>query len=281
MKLLIVESPGKVKKIQGFLGNDFRVMASVGHVRDLPVKEIGVESPSFRPLYTPTERGQEVLGKIAKVVENAASVYLATDPDREGEAIAWHLEDALGLKNAKRITYTEITEKAVKAALGKARSIDRALVAAQEGRRVLDRLVGYMVSPALSRQVGQRFSAGRVQSPAVRLVVDRERAIRAFQVTVHYGVELTFAASEPDSWKAVWLPKHGWLAKGEEYVLDKATAEQVAALETLEVSDYKESETKTAPPAPFVTSTLQHPGTTVTGHKVVGISDHGHRQQRR
>ncbi|WP_028317283.1 type I DNA topoisomerase [Desulfobulbus elongatus] len=259
MNLVIVESPGKIKKIQSFLGASFRVMASVGHVRDLPEKEIGVEPPDFRPHYVPTDRGKDVLAKLASAAKDAEAVYLATDPDREGEAIAWHLEDALRLKGAKRITYTEITDTAVKAALGNARSVDRDLVAAQEGRRVLDRLVGYMVSPVLSRQVGERFSAGRVQSPAVRLVVDRERAIRNFRVTVHYGVELTFEAAEhiTDGWKAAWLPKRGWLAEGEEYILDKAIAAQVAAVSALEVSDCQESESKAAPPAPFVTSTLQ------------------------
>lgn len=259
MNLLIVESPGKVKKIQGFLGPDYKVMASVGHVRDLPQKEMGVEAPDFRPHYVATDRGKEILAKLATAVKNASTVYLATDPDREGEAIAWHLEDALKLKGAKRITYTEITESAVKTALGKARAVDLSLVAAQEGRRVLDRLVGYMVSPALSNLSGQRLSAGRVQSPAVRLVVDREREIRNFKVTVHYGVELIFEAVDniTDGWKAAWQPKHGWLAEGQEYILDKAVPEKIAALRTLNVLDYQESESKAAPPAPFITSTLQ------------------------
>jgi DNA topoisomerase-1 len=259
MNLLIVESPGKVKKIQGFLGPNFRVMASVGHVRDLPVKEIGVEPPDFKPKYIPTDRGKEVLAKLAMVVKDAGGVYLATDPDREGEAIAWHLADALKLKNPKRVTYSEITEKAVKAALAKPRVIDMNLVAAQEGRRALDRLVGYMVSPALCRQTASKLSAGRVQSPAVRLVVERERAIREFQVTVHYGAELTFEAMEhiTEGWKAAWLPKQGWLKEGEEYVLDKALADQVAAIRSLTVVGCEESESKSAPPAPFITSTLQ------------------------
>jgi len=258
MKLLIVESPGKVKKIQEFLGPDFRVMASVGHVRDLPDKEIGVELPDFKPVYKPTDWGKEVLAKLAKAAKDAEVVYLATDPDREGEAIAWHLADALKLKKALRVTYTEITEKAVKTALDNARSINMDLVAAQEGRRVLDRLVGYMVSPVLSRQTGQRFSAGRVQSPAVRLVVERERAIREFRVTVHFGVELTFEAMEhvTEGWKSSWLPQHGWL-NDEEYVLDKALAEQVAAVRSLTVAECQEGETKAAPPPPFITSTLQ------------------------
>ena len=216
MNLLIVESPGKVKKILTFLGPSFRVMASVGHVRDLPLKEMGIEPPDFKLKYEPTARGREVLAKLKAAVKDASEVYLATDPDREGEAIAWHLADALKLKSPKRVTYSEITEKAVRAALAKPRAIDMNLVAAQEGRRALDRLVGYLVSPALCRQTAMKLSAGRVQSPAVRLVVERERVIREFKVTVHYGVELTFEAMEhiTEGWQAVWLPKQGWLEEG-------------------------------------------------------------------
>ncbi|MDR2946205.1 MAG: toprim domain-containing protein, partial [Candidatus Adiutrix sp.] len=140
MNLLIVESPGKVKKIQGFLGENFKVMASVGHVRDLPQKEIGVAAPDFTPRYAPTERGREVLAKLTAAVKEAETVYLATDPDREGEAIAWHLAEALKLKDPLRVTYTELTEAAVKKALEHPRKIDLNLVKAQEGRRVLDRL---------------------------------------------------------------------------------------------------------------------------------------------
>ncbi|NLZ18528.1 MAG: type I DNA topoisomerase [Desulfobulbaceae bacterium] len=264
MKLFIVESPGKVKKIQSFLGPSYRVMASVGHVRDLPDKEMGLEPPDFVPQYEATKRGKEVLGKLRTAVKEAEEVYLATDPDREGEAIAWHIEDALKLKGAKRVTYTEITEPAVKAALKSSRSINRHLVAAQEGRRVLDRLVGYMVSPVLSRQTGSKLSAGRVQSPAVRLVVERERAIRDFRVTVHYGVSLVFEAMEhiSEGWQATWLPKEGWLKEGEEYVLDKTLAEQVAQIRNVLVRNYDEKEAKSAPPAPFITSTLQQAAST-------------------
>ena len=259
MNLFIVESPGKVKKIQSFLGPAYKVMASVGHVRDLPAHKFGVEPPEFVPRYEPTERGKEVLAKLKAAAKEAEEVYLATDPDREGEAIAWHIEDAMKLKGAKRVTYGEITESAVKAALAKTRSIDKNLVAAQEGRRVLDRLVGYLVSPKLSQQSGQKLSAGRVQSPAVRLVVERERAIRNFKVTVHYGVDLSFEAMQhiTDGWKASWLPKQGWLADGEEYLLDKVIAEKIAAIKKVTVKDFSESESKSAPPAPFITSTLQ------------------------
>ncbi len=252
MKLFIVESPGKVKKIQGFLGSTFRVMASVGHVRDLPEKKMGVEPPAFVPEYVATERGKEVLVKLQAAAQNAESVYLATDPDREGEAIAWHIAQALHLDSPRRVTYTEITAGAVRQAVEHPRTIDDNLVSAQEGRRVLDRLVGYMVSPVLSGQNGMKLSAGRVQSPAVRLVVERERAIQAFNVTVHYGVDLSFAVLkniEP-GWKASWLPE-------EKYNLDQALAGRVATIRALTVVDCQETESISAPPPPFVTSTLQ------------------------
>lgn len=257
-KLLILESPGKVKKVQEILGPGWKVAASVGHVRDLPVKEMGVAAPDFKPKYTPTDRGKDVLSRLAGMVKNAEEVFLATDPDREGEAIAWHLQDALKLKNAKRVTYTEITEAAIRAALSAPRSIDMALVAAQEGRRVLDRFCGYMVSGPLSNATGEKLSAGRVQSPAVRLVVDREKEIKAFSSTTHYGAELTFENVDniTDGWKAALLVKP-WLEEGQEYLLEKSLAEKAAALRTLDVLDCKESESRTAPPAPFTTSTMQ------------------------
>ncbi len=162
-KLLILESPGKVKKVQEYLGSGWKVAASMGHVRDLPPKEMGVAAPDFKPHYVPTERGADVLKRLGGLVKGAEAVYLATDPDREGEAIAWHLAEALKLKDAKRVTYAEITEKAIKAALSAPRTIDMARVAAQEGRRVLDRFCGYMVSGPLSDVAGTRLSAGRVQ----------------------------------------------------------------------------------------------------------------------
>ncbi len=259
MKLFVVESPGKVKKIQDFLGPSYRVMASFGHVRDLPDKEMGIAPPDFVPEYVATDRGGSILAKLRAAAKDAEEVYLATDPDREGEAIAWHIEDALKLTGARRVSYTEITEPAVKAALRNTRSIDRHLVASQECRRVLDRLVGYLVSPALSRQSGDKLSAGRVQSPAVRLVVERERAIRDFKVTAHFGVDLIFESMEhvTDGWKASWLPKEGWLEDGQDYVLDKTMAEQVAGAQQVVVTDCLETEVKSSPPAPFITSTLQ------------------------
>ena len=270
-KLLILESPGKVKKVQEILGPGWKVAASVGHVRDLPVKEMGVAAPDFTPQYIPTDRGKDVLSRLVGMVKNAEEVFLATDPDREGEAIAWHLQEALKLKNAKRVTYTEITEAAIRAALSNTRSIDMALVAAQEGRRVLDRFCGYMVSGPLSNATGEKLSAGRVQSPAVRLVVDREKEIKSFSSTTHYGAELTFENVDniTDGWKAILLVKP-WLREcptesgadqhldgGQEYLLDKSLPEKAAALRTLDILDCKDSESRAAPPAPFTTSTLQ------------------------
>lgn len=264
MKLLILESPGKVKKVQEILGPDWKVAASVGHVRDLPPREMGVAAPDFKPKYVPTDRGKEVLSRLAKSAKQAEAVYLATDPDREGEAIAWHLQDALKLKDARRITYAEITETAIKTALDAPRSIDMALVAAQEGRRVLDRLCGYMVSGPLSSVAGERLSAGRVQSPAVRLVVEREREIKSFRSTIHYSAELTFEQEDniAEGWKAVWQVKP-WLEDGQEYLLDKALARKAAALRSLEVLDCEESERRCAPPAPFTTSSLQQAASNV------------------
>ncbi|MEV2150690.1 DNA topoisomerase [Pseudomonas aeruginosa] len=219
--LVIVESPNKVSKISTILGDGYKVMASVGHVRDLPPKELGIEPPSFELTYQPTERGQGVLAKLKAAVAQADRVLLATDPDREGEAISWHLADALRLKNPERVTFTAITKEKILAAFAAPRPLDMQRVHAQEARRALDRIIGYRVSPALSDATGQRLGAGRVQSPAVRLVVDRERAIAAFKVTQHYGAELIFENDDSTKWKAQWDTKPH-LPEGESYLLDSA-----------------------------------------------------------
>lgn len=255
MDLVIVESPGKVKKISSILGNSYRVAASVGHIRDLPIREMGIEPPNFRPRYDPTERGRSVITRLKKEVSGASQVLLATDPDREGEAIAWHLAEVLRLKNPKRITFTAITPEQVKAALANPRQIDIQLVRAQEARRVLDRIIGYRVSPVLQTTIQQRVSAGRVQTPAVRLVVDREREIRDFRSVEHYGAELAF---ETDSsvWKAQWEAKP-YLSEGQEYLSDKALAQRASEVRRVEVLEFSDTQ-KTRPPAPpFTTSTLQ------------------------
>lgn len=252
MKLMIIESPGKIKKLSVILGSDWKITASVGHIRDLPQKEIGVAAPDFTPAYELTERGREVVAKIKTLVKDAKEIYLATDPDREGEAISWHLQECLNLKSPKRVTFNEITAQAVKSALQNPRQIDLQRVAAQEARRVLDRLVGYMVSPALSNATGERLSAGRVQSPAVRLVVDRERAIRAFKVVNHFGAQLVFDGG----WTVEWLTKP-FVSEDAPYFLDKPFVQAVACVKVVTVKSFAETEAKRSPPAPFTTSTMQ------------------------
>jgi DNA topoisomerase-1 len=256
--LLIVESPGKIKKLRTILKDGWTIAASVGHVRDLPLKETGVGPPDFLPRYEPTLRGREILEKLSRLVNQADEIFLATDPDREGEAIAWHLKEALNLSNPSRVTYTEITEKAVKTAMSSPRSINMNLVKAQEGRRVLDRLYGYAVSPAVKSVSGQNLTAGRVQSPALRLVVEREAAIRAFSSVNHFGAELIFGGQSPEdpTWKAVWNPKN-FLPSGQERILDKELAQRVASLRKVKIDSYEEGQSSQAPPPPFITSSLQ------------------------
>lgn len=251
--LLIIESPGKKAKLESILGDGYLVRASFGHVRDLPEREIGVAPPDYRPQYVVSDdRAKSTIEGLKKAAAGVDRVLLATDPDREGEAIAWHVAEALKLKNPERITYGEITAKAVKAAVAAPRPIDMHLVHAQEARRVLDRLVGYQVSPALSDRAGQPLSAGRVQSPAVRLVVERERAIRAFVPTKHYGAILNFPTPAP--WRAAWKPE---LPAGVEYQLDAELAKAAAAVKRVRVLAFEDGTSKSAPPAPFTTSTLQ------------------------
>lgn len=199
MKLMIVESPNKTKKIGQYLGNDWIVAASFGHIRDLPLHEIGVSTPDYQPAYEVVERGKKQVNKLKELAKKADELWLATDPDREGEAISWHLYELLGKgKTVKRITFNEITESAIKNAVTNPRDIDMNLVMAQQGRRVLDRLYGYKISPALSARLTETgISAGRVQSIALMLIVQRERDIRAFKPTQHYGITALFDILPP------------------------------------------------------------------------------------
>lgn len=266
LKLMIIESPGKITKLSSILGPDWKIAASVGHVRDLPLKEIGVVAPDFKPDYELTERGRGVVAKLKALVQQADSVWLATDPDREGESISWHLQQCLKLKSPKRVTFGEITATAVKAALSSPREINIDLVVAQEARRVLDRLVGYMVSPALSRSTSQRLSAGRVQSPAVRLVVERERAIKAFKVTNHFGASLSFHDANADvDWSAQWITKPGFVSDDAPYFMDRTFAAAVADVKSVVVKSFVESEAKRSPPPPFTTSTMQQAASVALG----------------
>lgn len=254
MRLMIVESPNKVAKIKAMLGEGWDVAASVGHVRDLPERSMGLSAPDFALQYTASERGAKVIAKLRPLAAAASRVVLATDPDREGEAIAWHVLDALGLDEARcdRVTFNAIEATTIRAALDKPRKIDMALVHAQEARRALDRLVGYMVSPVLWDSHGSTVSAGRVQSPAVRLVVDREAQIAKFKPTHHFGAVVSF---DEGRWSAHWDTKPH-LADDDGYVLDKPLAEQAAACRNFTVTASASQLAKDAPPAPYCTSTL-------------------------
>jgi DNA topoisomerase-1 len=250
--VLIVESPNKIKKITALLGQQYKVVASVGHFRDLPRKEMGVTPPEYRPRYEITK--PDVVKRLRSAIRGNR-VLLATDPDREGESIAWHLQQTLRLSSAERVTFQEITKDALHQALAHPRPIDANLVRAQEARRVLDRLVGYRVSSVLRDITGQALSAGRVQTPAVRLVVEREREIRAFRPITHYEVEACFE-TDGLAWTAKW-DFRPWLAADEKYWLDAAYARQVAQLRHFQVTSIETRKKSTRPPAPFTTSTLQ------------------------
>ena len=191
MDLIIVESPSKAKTIAKYLKGKYRVDASGGHVRDLPEKRLGVDIKNgFEPTYVVSADKKQVIARLSEEAAKAKNVYLATDPDREGEAISWHLKDVLHLEDGKaqRIEFNEITPAAVTRALEHPREIDYNLVNAQQARRVLDRLVGYKLSPLLCRRIRTGLSAGRVQSVALRLIVDREREIRAFVPEEHWDI---------------------------------------------------------------------------------------------
>ncbi len=255
MELVIVESPNKAKKIQQLLGGGYTVAASVGHIADLPVNEIGVMAPRFEPTLVLTEKGSIAVAKLKKFVDTAKHVWLATDPDREGEAIAAHLQQFLHLQDYKRITFHEITKDAIMKALQNPRKIDDNLYQAQKARRVIDRLVGYKVSPELSKLANKPLSAGRVQSVALRLVVERERAIRNFKVTAHFGVQLLLE-SNGARWVATWDSKN-FVTEDKPYVLERELAERIAKIASITIKAVDVREVQRKPPPPFITTTLQ------------------------
>ena len=257
-KLIIVESPAKTKTLKGFLGSDYQIEASMGHVRDLPEKKLSIDiEHDFAPTYVVIPERKEVVAKLRAAAKNASEVFLASDPDREGEAISWHLQEALGLSNPRRIQFNEITKSAVQAALLNSRTIDMDRVNAQQARRELDRIVGYKISPILSKKVRPRLSAGRVQSVAVRLIADRERDILAFKPVEYWSVT---ASLTPDTAKNKFdaaLTERG----GKKLEIpNKAAADQI--LTDLDGAEYrvksvKRSEKRRNPAPPFITSTLQ------------------------
>ena len=258
-KLLIVESPAKARTIQQYLGKEYEVLASVGHVRDLPKSNkdaVDVEN-DFKPKYVVSPDKRDVIEKIKIAASKASEIFLATDPDREGEAISWHIEQAVGLKEPKRVVFHEITKAAVEEALSHPRTIDQKMRQAQEARRVLDRLVGYDLSGLIWKKVRYGLSAGRVQSPALRILAEREREIKAFIPVTYYSIDATFKAN------------------GEEFpavcTVQPDTDAEATRIVTLgekavwNIKSVDESAQDRHPRPPFTTSTLQQAASTRLG----------------
>ncbi len=267
MQLIIVESPHKAKTIEKFLKGDFKVEASKGHIRDLPVNYMGIKiNENFEPYYVISPDKKQDIKRLENAASKADYVYLATDPDREGEAISWHLAEVLNLdeSKARRIEFNEISEKAVKTALDNPRKIDMNLVDAQQARRVLDRIVGYSISPAASSRLNDNLSAGRVQSVALKMVVDREREILAFVPQEYWNLKAEVKPEDKSSFKVLLVEKNGKKYK-------PSNAEEATAVEnylksaTFKVKEVKKSLIKSHAPAPFITSTLQQDGSIKLG----------------
>src|SRR5688572_15086963 len=263
--LVIVESPAKAKTIEGYLGKDFKVASSMGHVRDLPKGggAIDIEN-DFEPTYEVSPDKRDIISKLKKLAKEAEMVYLASDEDREGEAISWHLKEVLDLKDAKtrRIVFTEITKKAILNALENPRGIDVDLVNAQQARRVLDRLVGYELSPILWKKIATGLSAGRVQSVAVRLVVEREREITEFKVKSSYRVNALFDLGNGKTLVAE-LP--------ERFDNEKDALEFLESCKNakFKIADLQTKPSKRSPSPPFTTSTLQQEAARKLGFSVI------------
>ena len=254
--LVIVESPAKAKTIEKFLGKDYKVLSSYGHIRDLKKKEFSINTDTFEPDYEIPAEKKKLVSELKQEAKNAETVWLASDEDREGEAISWHLYEVLGLnpEHTKRIVFHEITKNAILNAIKHPRTIDINLVNAQQARRVLDRIVGFKLSPVLWRKVKPALSAGRVQSVAVRLIVEREREIQAFKSEPYYRVTAVFATANPDGTTTE--------VKAELDTRFKAHAEVEAFLErckgaTFRVSSVAKKPLRRTPAPPFTTSTLQ------------------------
>lgn len=269
MKLMIIESPGKLKKLRPMMkklrpNEDWQVLASGGHIRDLPVSgqddsmiTTGVRK-NYSLIYEVLDKSARNVRSIKEAVKKASEIYLATDPDREGESISWHIKEAASIKVYHRITFNEITQKRVNEAITNPRQIDMNLVAAQECRRAMDRIVGYMVTKELRRLMGKPTTAGRVQSPAVYLVVLREREIRTFVVIAHFGARLHFVTADGQStWSADWQPVPDFATKEQPYVQDINFAQRVAATRNVVVESCEDRKSDRNPPPPFISSTLQ------------------------
>lgn len=265
-KLVIVESPAKAKNIKGYLGSGYDVVASMGHVRDLPAARLSVDiDHDFAPKYAIIKGKEEFVKSLQKKAEKADYVYLATDPDREGEAISWHLATILGLdlKDHNRVTFNEITKTGVKNGMADPRAIDIDLVNAQQARRILDRLIGYKLSPFVSQKIRRGLSAGRVQSVALRLVVDRENEIRAFKPEEYWSIDAKFTnPPERKTFAATLIsdPDGNKLKLGDKNIANKEQSDAILAdLENAQyvVKSVKKGTRRKSPTPPFITSTLQ------------------------
>ncbi|HEY7649892.1 MAG TPA: type I DNA topoisomerase, partial [Methylomirabilota bacterium] len=257
--LVIVESPTKVKTIQKYLAGKYIVKASMGHVRDLPKSSLGVDpKKNFKPKYVVTPAKKKVLEDLKKAAEKADALYVATDPDREGEAIGWHLVQELPVDKRKvyRVTFNEITERAVRQAFEHPGKIDLKKVDAQQARRVLDRLVGYSLSPLLWEKVQRGLSAGRVQSVAVRLIVDREREIQAFQPVEYWSLHANLRAKRPPEFVATLREVAGQKASLANEAATRAVMTELEGARFI-VRAVTRGERRRNPAPPFITSTLQ------------------------
>ena len=259
-KLVIVESPAKAKTIQKYLGKGYEVLASMGHVRDLPKSRLGVDvEHGFQPEYIDIRGKGQLRNELKKAAKKSSFVYLATDPDREGEAISWHLSNMLGLDNSEenRVTFNEITKSGIKSGMAAPRHIDINLVNAQQTRRILDRLVGYNLSPFLWKKVKPGLSAGRVQSVVVKLIVDREREIKAFQQEEYWSIDAKLSTSRSKK----QFPAKLSLFEGNKLEIknEQQAREILARLEGKDfvITDIKKGVKKKVPAPPFTTSTMQ------------------------
>ncbi|MBQ7857121.1 MAG: type I DNA topoisomerase [Oscillospiraceae bacterium] len=256
--LVIVESPSKAKTIGKYLGSDYVVKASMGHLRDLPKSTMGVDFENFEPHYIPVKGKEDLIKELRAAAAKADKVYLATDPDREGEAISWHLKELLGLSDEKahRVTFNEITQRVVSESIAAPRDIDYDLVDAQQARRILDRIVGYQLSPLLWKKVRRGLSAGRVQSVATRLVVDRENEIRAFVPKEYWSLDVTLNRLEkPGSFVAHYYGETKKRELENELQVDEIIHDIEGKLFT--VTNVKKTQKKRSAAPPFTTSTLQ------------------------
>lgn len=258
--LVIVESPAKAKTIEKYLGEDYKVVASMGHLRDLPKSTLGIDIENdFEPKYIPVKDHKEVIDNLKKLSKSSGTIYLATDPDREGEAISWHLKELLNLSDdrARRVTFNEITKKVVTESIQNPRDIDTDLVDAQQARRLLDRLVGYKLSPLLWKKIRRGLSAGRVQSVATRMVVDRENEIRSFKSDEYWLLDAMFGVDKGDAGFTARF--YGKGDKKLELHSDQEVNEVIAATEDkpFTVKTVKRGKKHRSPSPPFITSTLQ------------------------